>query len=127
MKYYRSLFLGVLFVHSFSSFFSLFCLYLVRIEVHPSFHLLVDKLMLRTIFWIFSSFFKILAFTAQILSCWSLINCSNSASSAFKGSTALSVMLKETSTLHFRGSLHRFASFMPLRQYMKYLEFAKNC
>lgn len=56
-------------------------------------HLRDVRLMLCTIFWIFSSFFRMLAFTAQILSCWSLICCSSSASSAFRGSTALSVML----------------------------------
>lgn len=56
-------------------------------------HLRDVKLILCTIFWIFSSFFRMLAFMAQILSCWSLICCSSSDSSAFSGSTALSVML----------------------------------
>ena len=56
-------------------------------------HLLELRLMLYTIFWIFSSFFRMLAFTAQILSCWSLTSCSSSASSAFRGSTVPSVML----------------------------------
>ena len=49
--------------------------------------------MLYTIFWIFSSFFRMLAFTAQILSCWSLTSCSSSASSAFRGYTVPYVLL----------------------------------
>lgn len=57
-------------------------------------HVCEETLMLDTIFWIFSSFFRMLDLTAQILSCWSLINCSSSASSDFKGSTTLSVILR---------------------------------
>lgn len=57
-------------------------------------HVWEEKLMLDTIFWIFSSFFRMLDLTAQILSCWSLINCSSSASSDFRGSTMLSVILR---------------------------------
>lgn len=56
-------------------------------------HVCEEKLMLDTIFWIFSSFFRMLDLTAQILSCWSLINCSSSVSSDFRGSTMLSVIL----------------------------------
>lgn len=59
-------------------------------------HVCEEKLMLDTIFWIFSSFFRMLDLTAQILSCWSLINCSSSASSDFRGSTMLSVILRQT-------------------------------
>lgn len=55
---------------------------------------LEEKLIPVTIFWIFSSFFRMLDLTAQILSCWSLISCSSSASSDFRGSTALSVTLQ---------------------------------
>lgn len=58
-----------------------------------SFQVLEEKLIPVTIFWIFSSFFSMLDLTAQILSCWSLISCSSSASSTLRGSTALSVAL----------------------------------
>ncbi len=57
-------------------------------------HVCEEMLMLDTIFWIFSSFFRMLDLTAQILSCWSLINCSSSVSSDFRGSTTLSVILR---------------------------------
>lgn len=57
-------------------------------------HVCEEKVMLDTIFWIFSSFFRMLDLTAQILSCWSLINCSSSASSDFRGSTTVSVILR---------------------------------
>lgn len=57
-------------------------------------HVCEEKLMLDTIFWIFSSFFRMLDLTAQILSCWSFINCSSSASSDFRGSTTVSVILR---------------------------------
>ncbi len=60
-----------------------------------SFQILEETLIPVTIFWIFSSFFKMLDFTAQILSCWSLISCSSSASSTLRGSTALSVALQK--------------------------------
>lgn len=63
-------------------------------------HLRDVKLILYTIFWIFSSFLRMLAFTAQILSCWSLIICSSSASSTFRGSTAQSVILREHTSAH---------------------------
>lgn len=66
---------------------------------------LEEKLIPVTIFWIFSSFFRMLDFTAQILSWWSLISSSNSPSSALRGSTARSVVLRrrehtEQHTLH---------------------------
>lgn len=47
-----------------------------------------------TIFCIFSSLFSMLDLKAHILSCWSLISCSSSASSILRGSTALSVALQ---------------------------------
>lgn len=59
-----------------------------------SFQVLAEKLIPVTIFWIFSSFFSMLDLTAQILSCWSLISCSSSASSTLRGSTARSVALQ---------------------------------
>lgn len=68
--------------------------------------------MLCTIFRIFSSFLRMLAFTARILSCWSLTSCSSSASSAFKGSTAQSVMLGKTKP-GARERLARFGFLLP--------------
>ena len=65
-----------------------------------SFHVCEEKLMLNTIFWIFSSFLRMLDLTAQILSCWSRISCSSSTSSAFSGSTALSVILSRKQEGH---------------------------
>lgn len=73
----------------FSAFFAKFC----HRAPWFSFQVLEEKLIPVTIFWIFSSFFSMLDLTAQILSCWSLISCSSSASSTLRGSTALSVAL----------------------------------
>lgn len=79
---------GKLFIsYIFSAFFGQF--FIVQL-----FQALEEKLIPVTIFWIFSSFFSMLDLTAQILSCWSLISCSSSASSTLRGSTALSVALQ---------------------------------
>lgn len=65
-----------------------------RVCHRTTFQALEEKLIPVTIFWIFSSFFSMLDLTAQILSCWSLISCSSSASSTLRGSTAWSVALQ---------------------------------
>lgn len=74
------------------------CIYRNIFLCWPCFSLqgLEEKLIPVTIFWIFSSFFSMLDLTAQILSCWSLISCSSSVSSALRGSTARSVALQHT-------------------------------
>lgn len=60
----------------------------------PTSQVLKEELIPVTILWIFSSFFSMLNLTAQILSCWSLICCSSSVSSALRGSRVTSVALR---------------------------------